>query len=154
MHSQLSILTKHRKLLLSFIDDLTNEQLCEIPYGFNYNIIWNLGHLLVTQQLLSYGLTNQPFKISSKIIDKYRKGSEAFDHISEEEVTLIKEQFVALLSEFEIDLQASKFQDFNMYTTSMGLELSTIDESIDFMMYHEGIHFGIIVSLKKLITKK
>lgn len=154
MNNQLALIYKHRQIILSLVDDLNTLQLCEIPTGFSNNIIWNLGHIVVTQQLLSYGLTGQPFTIPSEIIDKYRKGSKPSLTVTSDEINWIKNQFTEVLHQFDVALQAEKFTNFTPYTTSMGLKLTTIQESLQFMSYHEGIHFGIIVSLKKFITKK
>ncbi len=49
MNKQIEILRNTRKHLLSFINDLSTEELNEIPQGFNNNIIWNLAHLTATQ---------------------------------------------------------------------------------------------------------
>jgi len=50
MKKEIERLKKTRIFLLDLIKDLTTEQLNEIPKGFNNNIIWNLGHLIASQQ--------------------------------------------------------------------------------------------------------
>lgn len=37
------------------------------------------------------------------------------------------------------------------YTTSTGLTLSTLKELISFCLYHEGMHFDAIKSIKRMI---
>lgn len=39
-----------RTSVLNLIESLTLKQINEIPAGFNNNIIWNLGHLVATDQ--------------------------------------------------------------------------------------------------------
>ncbi len=153
MENQLKIINNHRRILLSLIADLNEEQLCKIPNGFNNNIIWNIGHILVTQQLLSYGLSNIPFTIDKELINRYRKNTSAPQTVSKDEIQAIKKLFLDTMLDFERDYQDHKFATFNHYKTSMGLELNSIDESIPFMAYHEGIHLGIILSMMKLIDK-
>ncbi|MDO9260806.1 MAG: DinB family protein [Flavobacteriaceae bacterium] len=141
----------HRRILLSLIDNLSDEQLYKIPTGFSNNIIWNLGHILVTQQLLSYGLSNIPFTVDALLIERYRKSSTAPQNVSSVEIQTIQKLFMETIVDFEKDYQLQKFNNFNHYKTSMGLELNSIEESIPFIAYHEGIHFGIILSMMKKI---
>ena len=152
MQNQLKIIKNHRGILLTLIADLNKEQLCEIPIGFKNNIIWNIGHILVTQQLLSYGLSNIPFTVENELINRYRKTSVAPQMVSIDEIQTIKKLFLDTMIDFERDYQDNKFASFNHYKTSMGLELNSIDESIPFIAYHEGIHFGIILSMMKKVS--
>ena len=53
----IDIARKNRKIFESFIDRLTLEQLNKVPQGFKNNVIWNIVHCIVTQQLLVYKLS-------------------------------------------------------------------------------------------------
>lgn len=152
MENQLKIIKNHRKILLSLIENLTQKQLWIIPDGYSNNIIWNLGHILVTQQLLSYGLSNVPFVIDQKLIEKYRKGSSITENISTEDFIELKKLFLETINCFEQDIIEKKFDNFTQYQTSMGLVLNSIEEAIPFIAYHEGIHFGIILSMIKKLS--
>ena len=152
MKNQLKIIKNHREILLALIADLNQEQLCKIPNGFNNNIIWNVGHILVTQQMLTYGLSNLSYKIDQELVDKYRKGSIVMKNVSTDEINQIKELLITTLDTLESDLLLNKFASFNYYKTSMGLELNAIEDCIPFMAYHEGIHLGIVLSMKKFIN--
>ncbi|HEX5743650.1 MAG TPA: DinB family protein [Flavobacteriaceae bacterium] len=149
MENQLKIIKNHREIILSLIANLNQNQLCEIPIGFKNNIIWNVGHIIVTQQMLTYGLSNLPYNIDKDLIDKYRKGSLAIENVSLDEINQIKELLLKTLERLESDLNLQKFANFQYYKTSMGLELTSIDNCIPFMAYHEGIHLGIILSMIK-----
>lgn len=154
MENQLKIIKNHREILLSLIADLNQDQLCEIPNGFNNNIIWNVGHIVVTQQMLTYGLSNLSYQIDKALVDKYRKGSVVVNKVSTEEINQIKALLMTSLDELERDLQLNKFASFNYYKTSMGLELKSIEDCIPFMAYHEGIHLGIVLSMMKKVTPR
>lgn len=41
---------KNRKLLESILENYSLKQLNMIPKGFSNNLIWNIGHIIVTQQ--------------------------------------------------------------------------------------------------------
>jgi hypothetical protein len=131
----LHLLNQTRQNFLNLIQDLSNEQLNKIPEGFKNNIIWNFGHVVVTQQILCYKLSGLPMYLKNDIIDKYRKGSSASNDVSMQELDYIED----------------KFKNFENYPTSYGIELTHIEEAVSFNNTHEGLHFGIAMSLKKLV---
>ena len=54
MHQTFDITRTSRKIISQLLQDFTLEQLNTIPEGFNNNIIWNIGHIVVVQQMLVY----------------------------------------------------------------------------------------------------
>ena len=58
------IAIKNRVLLQGFIENHTLEELNKVPTGFSNNIIWNIAHTIVTQQLLIYQLSALPMMVS------------------------------------------------------------------------------------------
>ena len=46
MEKQFETIRKTRAFLRSLVDNLTTEQLNEIPEGFSNNIVWNFGHIV------------------------------------------------------------------------------------------------------------
>ena len=50
MESSFKVWTVNRNILLGYFDKFNLEQLNTIPKGFNNNLIWNLGHIMVVQQ--------------------------------------------------------------------------------------------------------
>ena len=60
MHAHhLNLLKATRSNIAKLVEGLSIEQLNHIPEGFNNNLAWNIGHILVTQELLIYRLSNQ-----------------------------------------------------------------------------------------------
>ena len=51
MQSQFHIIKENRKLFIRMMEELTIEQLNEIPTGFNNNMAWNFGHAVVSFQM-------------------------------------------------------------------------------------------------------
>jgi hypothetical protein len=47
---QVTTLRKLRFAVLKAVEQLTTEQLNKVPDGFNNNIIWNIAHLIASQQ--------------------------------------------------------------------------------------------------------
>ncbi len=56
----LNKLEEEKTLLLDRTKDLTVDQYNVVPPGFNNNIIWNMGHILVVSEDLLYG--NSPYR--------------------------------------------------------------------------------------------
>lgn len=151
MEKQFEILRASRLIILKSIENLTIDQLNKIPVGFKNNIAWNLIHLLVTQQLLCYKFSGLEVAIGSEIIDDYKKGTEPKGYISLEELENIKLQFLLLVDQFKTDFDATIFKEYQAYTTSAKVTLNNIQDAIEFNNFHEGIHLGYILALKKLV---
>lgn len=75
MKTSFKINLSSRNVLLTFLENYSLEQLNTIPEGFSNNLIWNIGHIVVVQQLLTYHLSGLPTMISEEMIAKYRKGT-------------------------------------------------------------------------------
>lgn len=151
MTTQFNILKKSRELVFKKIENLTNEQLHKVPEGFNNNIIWNVAHLVVTQQLLHYKLSGLQCLIPDELIEKFKKGTSPSETLNEEEVEEIKELLIGLPDTLEEDFNAGIFENYQVYPTSTGFVLTDIQNAIAFNNMHEGLHLGVIMSLTKLV---
>ncbi len=143
------IAIKNRKLLESFIENHTLEELNKVPEGFNNNIIWNIAHTIVTQQLLVYNLSGLPMLLSEEMVAAYRKGTKTEGDLSQDEVHLVKGLLFSTIEKTKEDYNRNFFQSYTEYTVSTKSTLSSVEEAIDFNNFHEGIHFGYILALRK-----
>ncbi|RZJ54157.1 MAG: DinB family protein [Flavobacterium sp.] len=141
-----------REILLKILDNHSLEQLNKIPPGFNNNLIWNIGHCVSTQQVLVYKLSGLPTLVSEDYIQKYRKGSKPEGDVSQAEVDEIRELLQKTLDQAETDYNDDEiFKTYSEYTTSMGFTLRNVEDALNFNNYHEGIHTGIIMSIRKFV---
>jgi hypothetical protein len=140
-----------RKSSLQLLNSLTKEQLCYIPKGFNNHILWNIGHLLITEQMLTYGLSNLELSVDSNFKTLYGKGSQPKSTVTNEEIEDIKNYLIPAIKNTERDLKKGVFKTYNEYTTSPKITLHNVEEALNFNILHEGIHFGIILSIKKTL---
>ncbi len=143
------IAIKNRKLLESFIENHTLEELNKVPEGFNNNIIWNIAHTIVTQQLLVYNLSGRPMLLSEEMVAAYRKGTKTERDLSQDEVNVVKGLLFSTIEKTKEDYDNNFFQSYTEYTVSTKSTLSNVEEAIDFNNFHEGIHFGYILALRK-----
>lgn len=145
----LDITIKNRKLLKNFIENHSLEDLNKVPKNFNNNIIWNIAHTIVTQQLLVYNLSGLPMVVSDEMVAAYRKGTKAENDLSQSEVDLIKGLLFSPIEKTKEDYDNKVFQTFNQYTVTTKSILSSVEDAIEFNNFHEGIHLGYILALRK-----
>lgn len=151
METSFNINLSSRKVLLTFLETNSLVQLNEIPKGFSNNLIWNIGHIVVVQQLLVYNLSGLPMMISDEMISKYRKGTKPEHNITQKEVDEIKEFLFSTLEQTKKDFSENLFQNYKPFTTMSGFEINSAAEAIEFNNYHEAIHTGIMMQIKKFI---
>jgi len=149
MNYTFDISLKTRTIFNNFLETFTLEQLNTKPKGFNNTIFWNIKHVVITQQLLIYSLSGLSTLISEKEIDTFRKGTKAEDLITIEDIELLKKQLFSTLEQTKTDYTEGKFKVYKEYTVSTKSVLSNIDEALEFNNFHEGIHLGYILAMKK-----
>ena len=148
------ICLKNRKLLERFIKAHSLTELNSIPQGFNNNIIWNIGHTLATQQLLTYGLSGISPVLDMEFINTYKKGTKPGADVSQSQVDFIHTALFTTLESLQSDYATGGFKNFKEYTLSTtGGLLTTIDEALEFNNFHEGLHLGCIIQLSKLAKR-
>ncbi|RCS27752.1 DinB family protein [Polaribacter sp. WD7] len=151
MKIQFDVLRKSRELVLKELEGLTIAQIHTTPIGFKNNIAWNVAHLVVTQQLLHYKLSGLNPLCPDDLIEAHKKGTMPTKTFTAEEFEEVKELLVALPDTLEEDYQAGIFKNYQEYPTSTGFVLNAIENAIPFNNFHEGIHYGIIRSIKKFL---
>jgi hypothetical protein len=151
MKHQIEIMRKTRSSFIYACKDLSIEQLNQIPAGFNNNIIWNFGHIIVTQQGLCYGLSGLAQKVDKDLIAKFRRGSKPEGFVSAEEYQFLQELSVSLIDELETDIQAGIFKEYSPFMSSLRVEVDSFEKAVMFNAYHEGLHLGFALAQRKLV---
>jgi len=146
-----SLLQQTRPLLLQIANGLSDEELLTIPAGFSNNILWNLGHLAVTQQLLHYGLSNLPLNAPDELVAQCRKGTSPTEWTTPPDLDEIRRLLIDLPRQLEADLAAGQFTTFRPYITSVGVELVDLETALSFNQFHEGLHTGSILALRRAV---
>lgn len=146
------VLSNTRGIFKKIIEDNTLQDLNKIPDGFNNNIIWNIAHILVTEQLLVYKLSGLESSLSDEMINSYRKDTKPNSDLSQEEVDEIKDLLLPILEKTKEDYYDNVFENYNAYTVSTtGNTLNNVDEALQFAAIHEGLHYGYVLALLKAI---
>ncbi len=153
MKSKIETISKTRSFLLEQIKNLNNEQFNRVAEGFNNNIIWNLGHMIAAQQGICYKRAGLPTIISDDFWERFRSGSKPDGIIHDDEIEHIKELLLTTLEKFQVDYDKKIFDNYTAWTTRYGIELTSIDDCMHFLPFHEGLHSGTITAIKRVITK-
>lgn len=151
MKTEFAITRHTHQLLLEYFKNYSAEQLNKIPDGFRNNLIWNIGHIIVSQQALVYKGSGQPMKVSNDLVALYARGSKPDRDITAEEMDELKILLVALPMETEADYKAGLFSVYNARLSEMGYTLDTVEDAIAFNNHHEALHFGIMMQLRKFV---
>jgi hypothetical protein len=154
MNNLINHIKKFRIHLLNQIEGLSTEQLNHIPAGFNNNIIWNLGHLIAAQQNVCYIRSGLKITVDDQFFTPYLSGTKPENPAAEKEIIAIKKSFITSIDSFRADYDKKIFQN---YTPSPGIlkvydiEVDNIDRAIEYLLFHEGLHAGYILSIKHVI---
>ncbi|MBK7631964.1 MAG: DinB family protein [Ignavibacteriales bacterium] len=149
LSKSIKMLKTERQLILRGIENLSNEQLLKIPEGGKNNILWNLGHIIVTQQVLHYTLSRLEMRIPKEISSIFRTGTSPEVWRETPNITELKSLLPELPDKLLEDYNNGMFKEFRPYKTSTGVELNTFEDAITFNHFHEGTHTGIILGLIK-----
>lgn len=151
METTFEITHNSRKILLSFLEKYTLEQLNTVPQGFSNNLIWNIAHIVVVQQMLVYNLSGLPMMVSGEMINKYKRGTKPEHQVTQEEVEEIKVLLFSTLEKTKEDFANEIFKNYTEFTTMTGFTLKNAKAAMEFNNYHEATHTGIMMQIRKFI---
>ncbi|MBF0597609.1 DinB family protein [Faecalibacter rhinopitheci] len=151
MEEHIIYLNKIRREIIDELSQHTLDQLLYIPVGYKNNIFWNAAHVLATQQLVHYYLSENRMLVDMEFIRMFKKGTFGNNSSSEEDVKELIELLESTPMQLHKDYRAEKLSRYRTYQTSFGIELNCIEDAILYNNIHEAMHLGYILSLKKNI---
>jgi len=140
-----------RQLYAAFFSKYTPEQLNHIPQGFNNNLIWNIGHVVIAQQSMIYKLSSVPMCISDDLFDRYKPGTKPTSPVLQNEIDELKTLLTSLIEQTEKDFYSEKFVTFTERMTATGFHLTSLSDAFEFNNYHEGLHLGYMMGIRKFV---
>ena len=152
MEREFELLKIGRNRLLNLLDKLTEEELVEIPEGFNNNVLWNAGHIITSQQRLCYGLAGLELNVPKDYTDLYAKGSSPKNWTKTPDVAELK-KLLPDTTAIQQDYKNGLFKNFKPYETSYGFMLNTIEDAIAFNNIHEALHTTVASCITRLVKK-
>ncbi len=143
---------QNRKLLYQLLTKTPKEVLVKIPEGFRNNIWWNIAHILVTQQLLVYRRSGLPIQIDEWMIDAFKKGTVPNEEPTDDAIEDVAAYLLSTSELMQQDYENGLFTEYDEYTTSLKVTLSTTEDAMVFNLLHEGLHLGVVLSLLKAVS--
>jgi hypothetical protein len=151
MNAPIDTLRKLRGFVLSLTDDLTPAELNTIPPGFSNNIIWNLGHLIAAQEGVCYKRNGMETHVEEAFFEAYKPGSRPEGPVGVGEIANIRGMALTSIDMLEEDLGLGRFENYQPWTTRYGVEMSSIEDALQFLSFHEGLHTGYIMAMKRVV---
>lgn len=148
----IDLLVNIRRLTKGLLEGTTPEQRRVIPPGFNNNLLWHVGHIMVTQQLLCYKLSGLPMGVDAQELEWFSKGSSPEKWTGDPDDEAIFEKLVLLAEKLRDDVaQQGVFTTYEPYETSTGFVLASIEDAIVFNNFHESFHLGTLRTMARII---
>lgn len=151
METEFKITHRLRELFDKYFEEYTLQQLNKIPVGFNNNLIWNIGHVIVSQQSLVYKGSGLPTQVNEALFSLYARGTKPERDITLAEADELKALLFSLPQKTEEDYADGLFTTYNARKSEMGFSLDTVEDAIAFNNHHESLHLGIMMQLRKFI---
>ncbi|MBT8185733.1 MAG: DinB family protein, partial [Eudoraea sp.] len=131
---------QNRKIFYRILKHTPMEQLLKIPDGFRNNVFWNIGHVVVTQQLLTYDRSSLSMKIPDNMVERFRKGSVPDGRMTQQEKDQLSTYVFSTIERTEEDYRAGVFKSYRKFTTATNAEIASVDDALIFNLFHEGLH--------------
>jgi hypothetical protein len=151
MTSTFDINHTSRNVISKFLENHTLDQLNKVPEGFSNNLIWNIAHIIVVQQMLVYNLSGLPMMVSDEMVSKYKRGTKPENNVTQAELEEIKSLLFSTSEKAKNDFAADIFKDYTEFTTMSGFNIKSAKSAMEFNNYHEAIHTGIMMQIRKFI---
>ena len=146
---------KTRQTFLNLIDDLSLEELNQVPDGFNNNIVWNFGHIIVSTLGLCYIRSQAKQDLVLPFPGRFGKGTYPEIPVTVEELEILKQLAVTTINQLEKDLKTPIFEKFSMVNTdTFQVPMYNIEEVMMGSVIHENLHLGTAKAQKQVILEQ
>lgn len=137
-------------MTLNEINNITEEDARRIPKGFNNNICWNLGHIYNAAGGLLTRFTGETVSAPDNYPKLFGQGTKPADWQGEvPSLNELQQKLEGQVEQLEFSFE-KRLNDTLNTTCDFGMvQLTTIGELLDFIMFHEGLHIGTIKGLKR-----
>lgn len=141
-----------RHKMIELMDSLSYEQLNKTPKELNNNIIWHIGHIMVSTEILCYWRSGIDESRTIHLADKYKNGTKPEGIVDAEEIAFIKTRLLESLQEIEDDYTTGKLKNITPYSThTFGVTMNNIETVFKYCCLHDALHNGCIAIMKKLV---
>ena len=122
-----------------------------VPPGFSNHVLWNVAHVVVTLELLTYGRCGLELAVPPALVAQARKGTSPADWDAPPDRDAVLELATDSTARLARDIGAGWFTAYEPYDTSAGVRLASLADALAFDLYHEGLHAGAIQALARAL---
>jgi hypothetical protein len=139
-----------RSFFLKNVEEM-NEEIAKIqPEGFNNNILWHVGHVLLTAEYFMFGYPEKSNHLPMNYIELFNRGTSPADWKGEvpalSDLTFqLKDQIVRIK-----EIPAERLQE---KLEKQIFDFTTFGELVNFAVFHETYHLGQMHAMKRVIEK-
>lgn len=133
----------------------TREDIADIiPNGFNNNIRWNFGHIAVIQEQLAFEALGGEIELPNEFVTYFAAGTSPKDWDKgvpslEDIRSVLTEQNSRIQSQLQGRLNEELPSTLRINRL---ISLTTVAQTLQFSLFHEGMHVETIKTLQRLIV--
>lgn len=151
MDNQFDLHRATRQNILGILEESSSDALLTIPKGFNNNILWNTLHVMASQQLLIYGLSQTPFRLDKNFVLQFKNGTKPNGKEDLQFVAYAKQHLLSTVDQLSKDYQDGIFGNYKTVELRYGVDIQNFEQAFYFNNIHEAMHYGQIKMLQKLV---
>lgn len=140
-----------RKKLLGYLENTNLEKQLVIPKGCNNNMLWQIGHCVVSQQRLMYTLSSLPMNVSDSYFMNFKIGTSPKNWLETPDIEEVKTSLIETVDILKRDFEQGLFQEYKAYTTFAGITLNNVHDAFVYSNYHEGVHVGNLEIFSRIL---
>jgi len=130
--------------------ELTTEETADImPAGYNNTLRWHLGHIATVQESLCFKLAGEPFKLPETYPGLFANGTKPADWTLQPPTL---EELKSILTEQPLRIKQKLYSRTADKLVQPFKGMDTVGAVIAFSLYHEGVHTGYMMSMRKTIA--
>ncbi len=148
---ELTILHTNRLKLKEIMEQLPEEKLLHIPTGFSNNILWQIGHCVVSCQRLIYFRSGLPLGISDNYNSNFKIGSDPKKWASTPDIQEVKDSLLSTFNQLQTDLANNIFKTYEPFKASGGFMVSNHLQALTYANCHEAEHTGSLKYLMRVV---
>ncbi len=132
------------------IDGLSGEELVLVPDGAENNVLWNVGHIVLSHFRLVYRPSGATVPVPETWNEWFLPGTSP-DNWTERGplVGEVMDQFHTQIDRIEADHAKGLFNSYKPFELKSGSRLASAEEAMAFNLMHEGIHIGAVIALRQ-----
>ncbi|ANH79913.1 hypothetical protein A8C56_02015 [Niabella ginsenosidivorans] len=147
------IINSTRQKAIAIINETSLGDLNRIPSGFNNNIAWNFGHLVVSGYSLVFRATQADPDFLIPHLDQYRKGTRPETPVTTATIRELIELSNTFTPAVRDAVNSNRFASIAEYTTdTFGVPVTTIEDMITTVALHDAVHCQIIRDYKRILN--